>query len=413
VGPLREAPAPARGDVRGRGFPERASLEAAIAWLDAQPADLGGEAVPLDQAAGRVLAAPPIAPIGLPALDRCLVDGHAVRAAEVLGASAYDPARLRLVAPGQPVPSGAASPVALGEPLPAGADAVLPFEQAEAGGDVLEVAAGVAEGAGVERAAGQVAAGMALPGLTGPLRPQDLALLRALGIGMVDVLRRPRIRILIAGPRAAAAGPAGGVAPPDLDGPLLRHLVERDGGLLLPAPAPGPSGFAEALIQALQVAGDDLLLVAGRTGTGLDDDAPVLLAAEGRLALHGISLRPGGSTALGLAAGRPVVLLPGEPLACLLAYELLAGRLVRRLGGRDPGLPHPTREAVAGRKLVSAVGVADVSLVRLVAGQVEPVAAPGEGGLAAAARADGFVLVPAALEGFAPGAQVTVQLQEG
>jgi molybdopterin molybdotransferase len=412
VVPRREAPAPASGDVRGRGFPERASLEAASAWLDAQPAALGREAVPLDQAAGRVLAAPPIAPVGLPALDLCLADGHAVRAAEVLGASAYDPARLRLVAPGQPVPSGAASRVALGQPLPAGADAVLPFELAQASDGVLEVAAGVAEGAGVERASGQVAAGAALPGLTGPLRRQDLALLRALGLATLDVIRRPRVRLLIAGPRPAAAGPTGSDAPPELDGPLLRHLVERDGGLLLPAPIPGPAGFAEALVQALRTAGDDLLLVAGRTGTGLDDDAPVLLAAEGRLALHGISLRPGGSTALGLA-GRPVVLLPGEPLACLFAYELLAGRLVRRLGGRDPGLPHPTREAVAGRKLVSAVGVADVSLVRLVAGQVEPVAAPGEGGLAAAARADGFVLVPAALEGFAPGARVTVHLQEG
>ncbi|HYQ79994.1 MAG TPA: hypothetical protein VEP68_00765, partial [Anaeromyxobacteraceae bacterium] len=118
----------------------------------------------------------------------------------------------------------------------------------------------------------------------------------------------------------------------------------------------------------------------------------------------------GGSSGMGMAGGVPVVLLPGDPLACLCAYELLAGRLVRRLGGRDPGLTHPTCQAEVGRKIVSAVGFVEACQVRLAEGRVEPLGAPEFGGLATAARADGFVVIPEALEGYPPGARVTVHL---
>jgi len=154
------------------------------------------------------------------------------------------------------------------------------------------------------------------------------------------------------------------------------------------------------------------VIVTGRTGAGPDDVAAPALAGIGEVALHGIALRPGGSAGLGRAGGVPVALLPGDPLACLVAYELLAGRLVRRLAGLGADLPHPTRELEISRKLVSAVGFVEVSQVRLVDGQVEPLGVAEFGGLAAAARADGFVVVPAALEGYAPGARVTVHLYE-
>jgi molybdopterin molybdotransferase len=188
---------------------------------------------------------------------------------------------------------------------------------------------------------------------------------------------------------------------------MLRALVERDGGL---AEAWAAGDLRADLVRAATAPGADLLLVTGRTGTGPDDEAPLALAAAGRLDLHGVAMRPGSSSGMGLVGARPVLLLPGDPVACLVAYELLAGRLVRRLGGRNPGLPHQTREAEVGRKIVSAVGALDVCQVRLVAGRVEPLGVLEWGGLAAAARADGFVLVPPALEGYPPGARVTVHV---
>jgi molybdopterin molybdotransferase len=105
-----------------------------------------------------------------------------------------------------------------------------------------------------------------------------------------------------------------------------------------------------------------------------------------------------------------VLLLPGDPLGCWCAYELLAGRLIRSLGGRSPELPQLVREAEVGRKIVSAIGFVDLCRVRLVDGRVEPVGSAEFGSLASSVRADGFVVIPASLEGYAPGTRVKVHL---
>lgn len=123
-------------------------------------------------------------------------------------------------------------------------------------------------------------------------------------------------------------------------------------------------------------------------------------------------MRPGGSAAFGRRDGVPAILLPGDPLACLAAYELFAGRLVRRLAGRGARLPHPVREAELGKKIVSAVGLLDFQQVAFIDGRARPQSSPESGSLLSAVRADGFVLVPPESEGYAPGARVAVYLYE-
>jgi molybdopterin molybdotransferase len=136
-----------------------------------------------------------------------------------------------------------------------------------------------------------------------------------------------------------------------------------------------------------------------------------------------VALRPASPTGLGfLAAGQapdarsqppvPVVLLPGNPVSCLCAYEFFAGPLIRRLGGRPGGWPHRTIELPLARKLVSVVGRVDYARVRIVDGQVEPLAVSGASILSSTTRADGFVIVPADCEGYAPETPVKVLLYD-
>jgi molybdopterin molybdotransferase len=157
-----------------------------------------------------------------------------------------------------------------------------------------------------------------------------------------------------------------------------------------------------------------VILLAGGTGPGSDDAAAEALAAAGTLAIHGCALQPGETAGLGrTAAGVPVFLLPGTPVACLWAYEMLAGRAVRRRGGRDPALPFPTLSMTLARKLVSTIGTTEIHPVRRCGRDaVEQAETFSETGLAAASRADGFVIVPAESEGVAEGAVVTVHLYE-
>jgi molybdopterin molybdotransferase len=387
-------------DVRQRGFADRAAVAAALRWIDAAARPLCAEEIAIDTAAGRVLAAPVTADTDVPPADRAGVDGFAVHAGDSLGAGDYDPVLLMPAEATQALPSGHAAVVVAGMAVPAGADAVLPFEAAQARGNRVEVFAPVAAGAGIARRGRDIRAGAKLLAAGHRLRPGDLGLLAGLGSERGVVVRRPRLRLVIAGAKGAER---------DANGPLLRALVARDGGLVEGCAA----GVADqaTIARLLAAPGADAILVAGRSGTGADDVAPLALAEIGELAIHGIALKPGSSTGFGLVQGVPVLLLPGEPLACLAAYELFAGRLIRQLGGRSAAFPHPTCEVALAGKIVAAIGFVEFRPVRLTGLWAEPMAAPDGNRLALAA--DGFVLVPAPCEGYAAGTRIRVHLYAG
>jgi molybdopterin biosynthesis enzyme len=88
-----------------------------------------------------------------------------------------------------------------------------------------------------------------------------------------------------------------------------------------------------------------------------------------------------------------VLLLPGNPVSCLCAYDFFAGRAIRRLGGRSAEWPYPIRTLPVGRKIVSAVGRVDYCRVRIVEDRVEPLALSGASILSSTTRADGFVVI--------------------
>ena len=118
-----------------RGFAHRHTVEAALAWLDAELRPPRVETVPLGAAAGRVLAEALVSDVDVPGFDRATMDGYALVAESTEGASSYVPVPLVVVGdslPGHPcdvaVPSGQAVRIMTGAPVPAGCDAVLPAE---------------------------------------------------------------------------------------------------------------------------------------------------------------------------------------------------------------------------------------------------------------------------------------------
>lgn len=142
--------------------------------------------------------------------------------------------------------------------------------------------------------------------------------------------------------------------------------------------------------------------------------AAAALAAAGELAIHGVALRPGETAGLGRTAGGvPVMLLPGTPAACLWSYELFAGRAIRRLAGRDGGLPYRSHIMTTTQKIVSSIGITEICPVRCrLEGGVAPIASFSEIGLMAAVGADGFVIVPETSEGYPAGTAVDVYLYD-
>lgn len=405
-------------DVRMRGFPTRTEMADAVDLIRRRILTLGPEMTDLDAAVGRVLAAAVTATVPVPHFDRAAFDGYAVRAEETFGAGAYDPLTLRIIGEampgrpfGRPVGPGEAVRIMTGSPVPAGADAVLPAESAEESDGQLKVVEPVVPGKNVGRVGEDVAAGRTVLPAGRVLRPQDLGLLSSIGVGRVDVIRRPRVAVLVTGDEILPPGSRpDGYRIVDSNSVVLRALVRRDGGDLLPTIH--LPDRPDAIREAMTSTGWDVLLVSGGTSVGREDHAPRLVAELGELPVHGMALRPASPAGIGFVGCRPVFLLPGNPVSCLCAYDLFAGRAVRLLGGRSDELPYRTADYPVVGKIVSAVGRVDYVRVRLVEGGVEPIAVRGASILSTTVTADGFVLVPRDREGYGPGERVTVYLYD-
>jgi molybdopterin molybdotransferase len=401
-------------DVRLRGFRDRADVADVVRLLDERLLPLGGEVVAVPEAAGRVLAEDVRSEVDVPGFDRAAMDGYAVRAEETFGAGPYNPLELRIVGqslPGRPFPgqvaSGQAVRIMTGAPVPAGADAVLPVEVAREEAGKLVVSEPISPGRHVGRRGEDVEPGRTVLGAGRVLRPQDLGLLASLGVATVRAVRRPLVDVLITGNELLPAGSRPeGYRIVDSNSVMLAALVRRDGGEAHIAPLLPDD--PDVLRQALRGSTADVLLVSGGSSVGQEDHAPALVAEMGQLAVHGVALRPASPAGVGFLEGRPVFLLPGNPVSCLCAYDLFASRAVRRLGGRCPELPYRRLAVPLAGKIASAVGRVDYVRVRIREGRAEPLAVSGASLLSTTTAADGFVLVPRDSEGYPAGELVTV-----
>src|SRR5262249_27422952 len=171
----------------------------------------------------------------------------------------------------------------------------------------------------------------------------------------------------LGGPGTAALVPGDGWCPAgprregcrivDSNSLMLTALVARDGGEpRLPGILPDRR---DVLREALAESSADLVLVSGGTSVGQEDHAPSLLAELAELPLPGAALRPASPTGVGFLGDRPVFLLPGNPVSCLCAYDLFAGRAVRFLGNLSPEMPYRTARLPLAGKVSSAVGRVD------------------------------------------------------
>jgi molybdopterin molybdotransferase len=405
-------------DVRMRGFTARALVDDALRWIDEHSDSLAGETIAFDVAYGRVLAAEVSSPIDVPSFDRSAMDGYAMRGTETEGASDYNPLSFPIVGesmPGQPfpetMPPGTTVRIMTGAPVPAGADAVVPAEYATETGETVEITSTVSPGKHVGRRGEDVLAGSQLFAAGRRLRPQDIGLLASVGVTDVEAIRRPRVRLLITGNELVVPGnERGEFQIYESNSSVLAALVNRDGAEL--ESLMRVEDDRESIRQAMCKAGADVVLVSGGSSVGKEDHAPSILAAEGNLAIHGIAMRPSSPAGMGSIRQTLVFLLPGNPVSCLCAYDFFAGRAIRRLGGRSADWPYPQRPVEVGRKIVSAVGRVDYCRVRLNEGRAEPLALSGASILSSTTRADGFVVIPAESEGYAPGTTVTVFLYD-
>lgn len=349
--------------------------------IDAMAKAVAPSEVGLSAAAGRALANDVAVAAPLPPVPVALRDGWATRSELVWGAGPYEPVPLA------PAPAWVES----GDPLPGISDAVLPPDAVALTGGAAEVHAPAAPGDGVLAPAGDARPDETLFRAGKILRHTDIAVLRAAGLTHVTV-REPRVHVVVAHPAIGAAA--------DAAGPLVVRAIEAEGAR---AQLERAAANGEALEHALADPDADAVVAIGGTGEGRRDASVLTLARRGKIAIHGMGVRPGESAALGAVERRPVLLLPGRLDAALAVWLIVGRRLLARLAGANADdLAQPV---TLTRKIVSTVGIAEAVLLARCGGGAEPLAS-GHFPLQAMARADGWAFVPPDSEGMAPGSIV-------
>ncbi|MGY6409512.1 MAG: molybdopterin biosynthesis protein [Alkalilacustris sp.] len=400
----------------------REAAEAAF-WEALRPEPLGPEELTLDHLAGRVLARDVAAPVDAPPFDRAVVDGFAVRAADLAEASAAAPVVLRLnpetvacgVAPRIAVAPGTATPIATGGPIPRGADAVVMIEHTDPEGDGIAVARAVAPGSFVSFAGSDIARGQVLLRRGCVVGAREVAMLAAVGLDRAAVWRRPRVAVLSTGDElvqpGAALRPAGVY---DSNGPVIAAALRENGceAVHLGAVRDDPDALADAVRAAF--AAHDGLILSGGTSKGAGDHTTRVVAGLGApgIVAHGVALKPGKPLCLAVCGGKPVVVLPGFPTSAMFTFHELVAPALRAMAG----LPPRGAARVSARlpvRLGSELGRTEFAMVALTEGPEGLVAVPvgkGSGAVTAFAQADGFLSVPALAESLPAGTQAEVTL---
>ncbi|WP_018260384.1 molybdopterin biosynthesis protein [Methylobacterium sp. WSM2598] len=412
--------------ARQEQFLSVASREEALARFRAAVPHLplGPETVPLGAALGRALAEDVASPIDVPAFDRALVDGFAVRAADTEGASEGAPRRLRLnreilacgVAPTLAVAAGTATPIATGGVLPRGADAVLMVEATdyvEEGAPAIEVVRAAAPGQFVGYAGADMARGETVLRRGTPVTAREIGMLAACGLAAVAVVRRPRVAVISTGDELVAPGEAlRPAAIYDSNGAIVAAAVAENGGEAVPG---GIVPDDEALLeQALRrsLAESDLVVLSGGTSKGAGDVSHRILSRLGApgILVHGVALKPGKPLCLAAVGTKAVVVLPGFPTSAMFTFHDAVVPLIRALAGLPPR-EESRVEALLPQRLASELGRTEFVMASLARGAQGLVALPlgkGSGTVTAFSQADGFFAVPAARSGLEAGETVAV-----
>jgi molybdopterin molybdotransferase len=370
--------------------------------------------VALRAAAGRILASDVVATMNLPPHANSAVDGYAIAHSDLL------PDRETLLpitgraAAGHPLDRcarrGEAIRIFTGAPMPDGTDTVMMQEDCSLEDGWVRLKPGIKKSANRRHAGEDIAEGeIALP--TGRLlRAPDLGLAAALGRRELSVFRPLRVALLSTGDEVCDPGaplPSGAIYDANrfMLGALFAGLgcTVTDFGIY-------PDREA-ALVDALAgaVAGHDLIVTSGGVSTGEEDHVKSAVERVGTLHFWRLAIKPGRPVALGQVNGVPLIGLPGNPVAAIVTFIVLARPLIARLAGATPRVPRlfPVRAGFSHRKKPGRREYLRASLER----DGDKIAATkyprdGAGILSSIVRSDGFVILDEATSSLAAGTMV-------
>ncbi len=369
------------------------------------------ETVALEEALGRVLAEDVVSPIDVPPFDRATVDGYAVKAEDTFMAGDGNPVELEVIGEvnagetfeGE-LREGTCVYVSTGAPLPKGANAVIQFEDVERYGDVVRIHRPAYPGLGVMRKGSDIARGETLLRKGERLTFKDTALLSAVGVSGVKVLKRLKVAVISTGNEVILPGKRlEGGRIYDVNGRAISDAVRSVGeeAIFLGVARDSLDDIEGAIRRGVECC--DVVVLSGGASGGIRDLTTEAISRLGKVLIHGIAIQPGKPTIIGEVEGKPVFGLPGYPTSCLTNFTLLVMPLMT--DGREK---EKLRKRLA-HKVFSVKGRRQFLPVRIEGEEAVPIL-KGSGAVTSFIGADGFIEVPENVEILERGEEVEVTL---
>jgi molybdopterin molybdotransferase len=297
-------------------------------------------AVPLADTLGLVLADEVVASLSLPGFDNSAMDGYAVVAEDIAGATDDQPVLLPVA---EDIPAGRTDSLTLkpgtahrimtGAPLPSGATAVVPVEVTDGATDTVAIRAAAKAGQHIRHAGEDVAAGTTVLRAGQVVTPAVLGLAAALGLGELTVIPRQRVLVMSTGSELVAPGQP--LKPGQIyesNAVMLAAAVRDAGAEVIASPMVGDDvGQFRAALK--QHAGDaDLIITTGGVSAGAYEvvkDAfgpgagpPATSSPGGQVEFVKVAMQPGMPQGAGTVGDKPIITLPGNPVSALVSFEV-------------------------------------------------------------------------------------------
>lgn len=329
---------------------EYLTVQEALTAVLAGVSVLSPEKVSLLDSLGRVLAETIVAQDSLPPFANSAMDGYALRAADLVGTNAQNPATLRVIGdiaagnmPDVTVAPGTAARIMTGAPIPPGADAVVPVEDTDESWRGKErplpakirIKREVNPGDYLRQPGEDIKRGETILKTGHIIRPQEIGVLASLGMSQLNVVRRPKVGILATGDELIP-----------VEKPLQPGKIRNSNGYTQAAQVmalgaiPVPLGIArdteEDVRAKLQIGlniGVDLFISSAGVSVGAYDVVKAVLENEGNVGFWRVRMRPGKPLAFGTYHGVPYLGLPGNPVSAMVSFERFARAAIRKMGG--------------------------------------------------------------------------------
>jgi len=382
--------------------------------------------MPLDDAAGLVLAEDVIAHGNVPPFANSAMDGFAVLAADILEASESTPVRLRILedvpAGGvatQPVRPGTAIRIMTGAPLPDGADTVVHVEVTRTEGDDVLILLALKNGVNVRRAGEDVQDGTVVLTAGTVLRPGEVGVCAAVGHTTVTVHPRARVAILTTGSELVDAAEAPGPGQiRDANAHSLRAQIAAMGAEpVVFARVPDTRAAVKSVLQQALIQADIVLTNGGISVGDYDFVKDALEEMGAELVFWRVKQKPGKPMAFWTLGSKRIVGLPGNPVSCMVCTEEYVRPLVRHMMGRAL-LYRPVRIAVLDEQYAKGADAGRTHFVRVRLQERDGVlhatltGPQGSGILTSMALATGIAVIPENTPTVEAGQTVHVQLTD-